>query len=192
MDQEKVDAIAPFVAGQLAVAAFEIGEEEYGVDILKRVGRKVSRDGKFSFLWNWSGQDIGGGPRCWSAAEILNAECTGLAGVRDEGKLFEQVTLSPRFAAAKEDRAYVKLVYPASRASVEYEFKADYAARKLFFELVSCHRSCNLRMYIPGNAKPVSATIDEQPAEFKDEVVGASHYAVLCNLPPRARVNVDY
>ena len=185
-------AIAPFVAGQLAVAAFEIGEEEYGVDILKRVGRKVSRDGKFSFLWNWSGQDIGGGPRCWSAAEILNAECTGLAGVRDDGKLFEQVTLSPRFAAAKENRAYVKLVYPASRASVEYEFKADYAARKLFFELVSCHRSCNLRMYIPGNAKPVSATIDERPAEFKDEVVGSSHYAVLCNLPPRARVNVDY
>ncbi len=185
-------AVAPFVAGQLAVAAFEIGEEEYGVDILKRVGRKVSSDGKFCFLWNWSGQDIGGGPRCWSAAEILNAECTGLAGVRDEGKLFEHVTLSPRFAAAKEKRAYVRLVYPASKASVEYEFNADYSARQLYFELVSSHKSCTLRMYVPDHAAPVSATVDGQPAEFTDEAVGSSHYAVLHNLGPQERVTVNY
>ena len=185
-------AVAPFVAGQLAVAAFEIGEEEYGVDILKRVRRKVSSDGKFSFLWNWSGQDIGGGPRCWSAAELLNAECTGLAGVRDEGKLFEHVTLSPRFAAAKEKRAYVRLVYPASRATVEYEFNADYSARQLCFELVSSHKSCNLRMYIPEHATPISATVDGQPADFTDEIVGSSRYAVLRNLRPQKRVTVNY
>ena len=185
-------AIAPFVAGQLAVAAFEIGEEEYGVDILKRIGRKVSGDGKFCFLWNWSGQDIGGGPRCWSAAEILNAECTGLAGVRDEGKLFEQVTLSPRFAAAKEKRAYVRLVYPASKASVEYEFNADYNARQLRFELASSHKSCNLRLYVPDKATPVSATVDGQPATFTDETVGSSHYAVLTDLQPQTSVTVNY
>ena len=185
-------AVAPFVAGQLAVAAFSVGEEEYGVDILKRVGRKVSRDGKFSFLWNWEGNDIGGGPRCWCAAEIMNAETAGLAGVVDNGKLFEDVTLSPRFAAAKEKRAYVKLVYPASKAAVEYEFNADYDAKQLDFQLVSNHRTVNLRMYVPNGAKPISASVNGQPVDFQDETIGKSHYAVLNHLPPNAHVTILY
>ena len=185
-------AIAPFVAGQLATAAFDIGEETYGVDILKRIGRKVSRDGKFSFLWNWEGNDIGGGPRCWCAAEIMNAECTGLAGVVDNGKLFEHVTLSPRFAAAKEKRAYVKLVYPASDASVEYEFNADYDAKRLDFQLVSNHQTANLRMYVPDGAKPTSASINGQAVDFQDETIGKSHYAVLNGLPKQAHATVIY
>ena len=49
-------AIAPFVAGELALGAFESGEERYGVDILKRMGRKISRDGKVAFLYNWQGE----------------------------------------------------------------------------------------------------------------------------------------
>ena len=185
-------AVAPFVAGQLAVAAFSVGEEEYGVDILKRVGRKVSRDGKFSFLWNWEGNDIGGGPRCWCAAEIMNAETTGLAGVVDNGKLFEHVTLSPRFAAAKEKRAYVKLVYPASKAAVEYEFNADYDAKQLDFQLVSNHRTAKLRMYVPNGAKPISASVNGQAVDFQDETVGKSHYAVLNHLQPNAHVTILY
>ena len=185
-------AVAPFVAGQLAVAAFSVGEEEYGVDILKRVGRKVSRDGKFSFLWNWEGNDISGGPRCWCAAEIMNAETAGLAGVVDNGKLFEHVTLSPRFAAAKEKRAYVKLLYPASKAAVEYELNADYDAKQLDFQLVSNHRTANLRMYVPNGAKPISASVNGQTVDFTDETVGKSHYAVLNHLPPNAHVTILY
>ena len=185
-------AVAPFVAGQLATAAFDVGEETYGVDILKRIGRKVSHDGKFSFLWNWEGNDIGGGPRCWCAAEIMNAETTGLAGVVDNGKLFEDVTLSPRFAAAKEKRAYVKLVYLASKAAVEYEFNADYNAKQLDFQLVSNHRSANLHMYVPNGAKPISTSVNGQAVDFQDETIGKSHYAVLNDLPKQAHVTIQY
>ena len=55
--------IAPFVAGQLALGAFESGMEEYGADILNRIGIKFLCDGKVSFLYNWEGKDMGGGPR---------------------------------------------------------------------------------------------------------------------------------
>ena len=66
------------------------------------------RDGKIAFLYDWEGRDIGGGPRCWCGAEIMHAECAGLAGVVDNDRLFRDVTLSPRFAAAREPEAHVR------------------------------------------------------------------------------------
>lgn len=185
-------AVAPFVAGQLALGAFETGEESYGVDILKRMGRKISRDGKVAFLYNWQGQDIGGGPRCWCGAELMHAECAGLAGVVDNGKLFRNVTFSPRFAAAGENRAYVRLEYAASGASAEYEFRADYEQRKLEFRLVSGHGKAKLRMLIPGGCTPLKVLISGDPVEFSDETVGGSHYAVVEQLPAGSIAEIWY
>ena len=170
-------AIAPFVAGQLALGAFETGMEEYGVDILKRMGRKMLRDGKIAFLYDWNGGDIGGGPRCWCGAELMHAECAGLAGVVDNDRLFRDVTLSPRFAAAREPEAHVRLEYAASGAAVEYHFSADYGRKLIRFELLSLHDRVLLRLYLPGEAAAVRR--NGAPAEFRAERVGGSCYAVL-------------
>ena len=151
-------AIAPFVAGQLALGAFESGMEAYGVDILDRMGCKILQDGKLSFLYNWSGVDVGGGPRCWCGAELLHAFCQGLAGVRDNGKLFEDVTISPRFVAANEPEAVVRLEYPSSGAFAEYEFRADYENRRLEVVLKSSHKRVQLRMYLPDDARKTVAS----------------------------------
>lgn len=176
-------ANAPFVAGELALGAFETGEEAYGADILKRMGRKFSSDGKISFLYNWEGNDIGGGPRCWCGAEIMHAECAGLAGVVDNGKLFRDVVLSPRFVAADEKRAYVRLEYGASGAAVEYEYRYKPETRTLSFSLVSKHDRAKLRMLVPAGTVPAEVKINGAAAEFRDETVGNSHYAVLENVP---------
>lgn len=170
-------AIAPFVAGQLALGAFETGMEEYGVDILKRMGRKMLRDGKIAFLYDWNGGDIGGGPRCWCGAELMHAECAGLAGVADNDRLFRDVTLSPRFAAAREPEAHVRLEYAASGAAVEYHFSADYERKRIRFELLSSHDRALLRLHLPGEA--AAAQRNGVPAEFCAERVGGSRYAVL-------------
>lgn len=185
-------AVAPFVAGQLALGAFETGEESYGVDILKRMGRKISRDGKVAFLYDWQGQDIGGGPRCWCGAELMHAECTGLAGVVDNGKLFRNVTFSPRFAAAGEKRAYVRLEYAASGASAEYEFRTDYERKKLEFRLVSRHGKAKLRMLIPNGCTPQKVLISGEPVEFSDTTVGRSHYAVVEQLPAGSIAEIQF
>lgn len=178
-------AIAPFVAGQLALGAFETGMEEYGVDILKRMGRKMIRDGKVAFLYNWKGDDIGGGPRCWCGAELMHAECTGLAGVVDNGKLFRDVTLSPRFAAAAEPEAHVRLEYAASGVAVEYHYSADAATGRVSFDLLSDHDQVKLRMYLPAGTGRMAANLP-----FSEERVGESRYLVFERLPERAHVEI--
>ena len=180
--------IAPFVAGQLALGAFESGMEEYGADILERMGIKFLYDGKVSFLYNWEGQDMGGGPRCWCGAEIMNAMTAGLAGVRDEEKLFRKVTVSPRFAAAGEDHAYVRLMYPASGAVCEYEWKQS--DDRIDVELVSSHDECRLRLYVPSGYAPVSAAVNDVPAEFRAEKVDQSTYAVFDQVAAPSRISL--
>lgn len=185
-------AIAPFVAGQLALGAFETGEESYGVDILKRMARKISRDGKVAFLYDWEGKDIGGGPRCWCGAELMHAECAGLAGVVDNDKLFADVTLSPRFAAAREPRASVRLEYACSGQAVEYDFAADYQARSLSVKLFSDHRHAKLRLYLPDGAGAKAVSRNGQPTAWHDELVGQSHYACVDSLAAGDTIIVQY
>ncbi|OQC17005.1 MAG: hypothetical protein BWX73_00526 [Lentisphaerae bacterium ADurb.Bin082] len=185
-------AIAPFVAGQLALGAFETGEESYGVDILKRMARKISRDGKVAFLYDWEGQDIGGGPRCWCGAELMHAQCAGLAGVVDNDKLFADVTLSPRFAAAHEPCASVRLEYACSGKAVEYDFAADYQARSLSVKLFSDHHNAKLRLYLPAGASASAVSRNGQPTAWHDELVGQSHYACVDSLVAGDTIVVQY
>ena len=63
--------------------------------------------------------------RCGAASRL----CQGLAS--RQRKLFEDVTISPRFVAANEPEAVVRPEYPSSGAFAEYEFRADYENRRL-------------------------------------------------------------
>ena len=180
--------IAPFVAGQLALGAFESGMEEYGADILNRIGIKFLCDGKVSFLYNWEGKDMGGGPRCWCGAEVMYAMTAGLAGVCDEEKVFRKVTISPRFAAAGENHAYVRLMYQASGAVCEYEWKQS--DDRIDVELASRHDECRLRLYLPSGYAPVSMTVNDAPAKFREEKVDQSTYAVLDRVETPSRISL--
>ncbi len=184
-------AVAPFVAGQLALGAFESGMEEYGVDILKRMGCKMLRDGKLAFLYDWNGKDIGGGPRCWCGAELLNAECTGLAGVVDLDKLFRKVVISPRFAAAGEKRAHVRLEYAASGAFAEYDYRFDPERQMFRFELLSSHEQATVRMYVPSSLSPCSARIHGKEIPIRTEHVGTSSYVVADGFPFGAVMEIE-
>jgi hypothetical protein len=185
-------AIAPFVAGQLALGAFEFGEEKYGADILLRLGRKFSRDGKLAFLYNYKGEDIGGGPRCWCGAEVMNAMVVGLAGVRDNGALFKDVTLSPRWVAAMESKAHVRLEYAASAAAIEYHFDHDKANRRITLAMLSKHEHVKLRMLLPEGAKNATASIHGEPVPSHEEKVAESRYLVIDSLPEAACVEINY
>lgn len=185
-------AIAPFVAGQLALGAFEFGEEAYGADILFRMGRKMSRDGKVAFLYNYAGQDIGGGPRCWCGAELMNAMVVGLAGVRDQGALFRHVVLSPRWVAAGEPRAHVRLEYAASGAWIEYQFAHEEARKQLTFSLLSEHDRVDLRLLLPPGTTAIDVTLNGARVEAGSELVAESRYVTLSDLPAGAVVEVAY
>ncbi len=183
-------AIAPFVAGQLALGAFEFGEEKYGADILFRIGRKMSRDGKVAFCYNYNGEDIGGGPRCWCGAELMNAMTRGLAGVVDNGALFKDVTISPRWVAANEPEAHVRLEYAVSEIAIEYHWKHDIDKRIIYFDLISSHEHAKLRMYLPDDAEQVTATVNGQKTAFSEEKVIDSRYAVIDSVPENAHIEL--
>ncbi|MCE5215955.1 hypothetical protein LLH03_02885, partial [bacterium] len=185
-------AIAPFVAGQLALGAFGFGEEAYGADILYRMGRKMSREGKVAFLYNYAGEDIGGGPRCWCGAELMNALVVGLAGVRDQGALFRHVVLSPRWVAAKEPSAHVRLEYAVSGACVEYHLAHHQAQQRLTFTLLSSHDRADLRLLLPPGTTAGRVTLNGAPVEAGSELVAASRYLTLTDLPGGAVVEVAY
>jgi len=185
-------AIAPFVAGQLALGAFEFGEEKYGADILYRIGRKISRDGKVAFLYNYKGEDVGGGPRCWCGAELMNAMVVGLAGVRDNGALFKNVTISPRWVAADEPTAHVRLEYAASGAVIEYHFAHDKKKRRLAFTLLSKHERAKLRMLLPKDARNAIVSVNGAAASFHEEMIGNSRYLTIDALPENAPVEINY
>lgn len=185
-------ANAPFVAGQLALGAFESGEEEYGADILDRIGCKFLRDGKVAFLYNWNDEDVGGGPRCWCGAEVMNAMTTGLAGVVDNSKLFNDITLSPRFAAANEDHAYVRLEYGASGAFTEYEWRSADNQSSAELDLISKHESCKVRMYTPRGKQPVKALCNGNPVEFETEKIADSLYAVVTGLQSGDTLRIEF
>jgi hypothetical protein len=185
-------ALAPFVAGQLALGAFEFGEEKYGANILKRIGCKINKEGKIAFLYNYQGEDIGGGPSCWSGSEILNALVVGLAGVRDNAAMFQDVTLSPRWVAADESKAHVRLEYAASSAEIEYQFAHDIEKHQLALTLLTKHAHAKLRMLLPDGAQNATATANGQPIPCHEELVGNSRYAVIDALPKLAQVEINY
>ena len=185
-------AIGFFIAGELAVSAFENGMEDYGVDILYRVGKKVSKDGKMSFLYDYTGEDRAGGPRCWIGSEMMFALTRGLAGVVDNGALFKDVTISPRFVAADEKRAHVFLKYRASDAHIEYKFSFDKSAEKIGFELVSKHDKAKLRMLLPAGTEAANLEINGKPAESKIEDVFGSKYLVCESFPSGGKGVISY
>lgn len=171
--------IASFVAGELAKAALEHGREAYGADLLRRLAEKVEKDGAIYFLYTADGRDQGGGPSGWGAAAVISALIEGLAGIRDDDRLFRSVTVSPRFCAAGIDRASVCARYGPSGAYVALRYEHDAARRAIRLVLAGAPRSLRLRVLLPAGA--ATATVDGKRARI--EKVEDAHYALV--EPPR-------
>ncbi len=185
-------AIGFFVAGELAVAAFENGMEEYGFDILERASKKILSDGKISFLYNYDGNDIAGGPRSWVGAELMHGLVRGLSGVVDNKKLFEDVTISPRWVVSNEEKVRVFLKYEASGAYLDYAFNWDKNAGKIIFSLFSRHKKAKLRMLIPPGAERIKLSINGKDSPFEIEDAQGSKYLVADNFPSSSKAEITY
>ncbi len=170
--------IAPFVAGELAKAAFHHGREAYGADILRRMVAKIREDGRVAFLYSPSGEMMKGGPSGWGAAALISAMMEGLAGIVDEDVLYRRVTISPRFAAAGIDQANVGVRYGPSGAYVAMEFVHDRDARTIRILLSGVSEEVELRVLLPEDVR--QATV-ESPANVSGrlESVDASSYLVF-------------
>ncbi len=174
--------IMPLVGGELARGAFEYGFEDYAIDILLRYWQLIDRSGG-SYLWYYPDGRPGiitGATLAtdgWGSSAMLNALTEGLAGVVDNGKLYQNITLAPRWAATGRTSARVTLGYAASGSYFSYNWqKLDDGSIKLGWGGAQTG-NVKLHLLLPKGVKaPQQALLNGQPVEFKLVSVQESLY----------------
>ncbi len=176
--------IMPLVGGELARAALASGWEDYGADILRRYFDLIRKTGE-SYLWYFpdgtpSSQETSTSPEAtatdgWGSSAMLYALAEGLAGVEDRFKLFEQVKLSPRWAAAGIDEAEVRLEYAASGAAAAYAYRRTPGGIRM--DVDSVHLQADFHILLPVNARASAVCVNGKKADFSISQIRESRYA---------------
>ena len=175
--------IMPLVGGELARAALEHGFEEYGIRQLLKY-EELTHNNE-SYLWYFpNGQhatiETSTSPDAsptdaWGSSAMAYALMEGLAGVEDEGKLYQNVRLSPRWIAAGREDAEVQCVYGASGASVGYTYHHNPSSRTMELELRGTS-GVRLHLLLPAGSKGASVRVNGKKTAFSNVRVEASPY----------------
>ena len=175
--------IMPLVGGELAKAAFDHGFEAYGVDILTRYHALVSEKGE-SYLWYFpdgtpASVETSTSPEAqptdgWGSSAMLYALLTGLAGVEDRGRCFDQVRFSPRWPAADVEEAQVRTRYESSGASFGYTYSRG--AGGIDLAVGASGSEVSFHVLLPPGASPGSLKIGGAEAAFRPVRIRESLY----------------
>jgi hypothetical protein len=173
--------LMPLVGGELARGALTHGAETYGMDILQRYHSLIAGTGG-SYLWYYpEGQPGISGPDTlatdgWGSSAMLAALIEGAAGITDEARLFERVTIAPRWPATPDvQEARVVVRYGASEGYVAYQW----ARRKDGLELrwTGNGDEVRLRLLLPPDAgADVRVTLDGNELPARVTTTRASRY----------------
>lgn len=182
--------IMPLVGGELARAAFEHGFEDYGVDILLRYMKMVRETGA-TYLWYFpdgtpATVETSTSPEAqptdgWGSSAMLYAFVEGLCGVVDEGCGFDRVRLAPRWQAAGQDEAAVRLHYPASGRSFGYEYRSQSDGVEL---QIDGKAEVTLHLLLPQGVQTTEVVAHGQTIPHENETIESSPYV-------NARLTVD-
>lgn len=178
--------IFPLAGGELALAAFENGQESYGVEILQKYTRLINQhDG--SWLWYFpdgspSTVETSTSPEAtstdgWGSTAMLHALIKGLAGIEDESSQFRNLKISPRWLAAQVDEAEVKLTYPASEASISYLYQ--HVPGQVRLKVISNASSIKIHQLIPTDAIVTNILINGNPVSYLEQTIEESRYVDL-------------
>ncbi|MEA2574782.1 MAG: hypothetical protein QOH93_2080 [Chloroflexia bacterium] len=188
--------IMPLVGGELARGAFEHGFEAYGADILRRYWDLTERTGG-SYLWYHPEGNPGlGTPETlstdgWGSSAMLNALTEGLAGVVDGSKLYEAVTLSPRWAITSQKSAEVALSYGASGAYFAYNWQLHPDGSLSLTWGGKQTQSVKLHMLLLGDKTPSRVLVGGEAVPFTVSKIEASLYLDVA-LPGAGSLDVLY
>jgi hypothetical protein len=173
--------IMPLVGGELARAAMDHGFERFGVEQL-RTYAKLTEEGS-SYLWYFpdgrhSTVETSTSPEAlptdpWGSSAMLYALAEGLAGLVDQGSLFRDVALSPRWEAAGCSEAEVTLSYAPSGAHFAYTYHHEPGSIVLHLRGSA---SVQLHLLLPPGARPRSVRLNGRPVRWKARKVEQSPY----------------
>jgi hypothetical protein len=193
--------IMPLVGGELARGAFCYGYSDYGIDILLRYFEMIDRTGE-SYLWYFpDGKpptvEESTSPEVlptdgWGSSAMAAALIEGLAGIEDEGKLFEHVRLCPRWIAAGVDNSGVDVSYAASGAGFWYTFEHD-PKEMIIVMRIRPQPSVSLSVLLPKGAADISAKLNGQPLQVKSRDSRDGVYAEMdIAQKPSREVEIAY
>ncbi|MGD1006065.1 MAG: hypothetical protein ABR980_02400, partial [Ignavibacteriaceae bacterium] len=100
-----------------------------------------------------------GGPDNWAAANGMAALIEGLAGVKNTGLAFENVTLSPRWSSFGTDSADVTVHFPASNGYVAYRYVHNFMKRQIKFIFTGSGNNANVHILLPKGVREVQSLI---------------------------------
>lgn len=171
-------AISPFTAGELAKAAFNNGYEEYGWDIIQRFMKLVERDGTAYFLYYPdSTPQPDGGPSAWGSAALISAVDEGLAGIRDDGVNYDEITFSPRFPVTYYTELRYLTGYEVSGAMVDVRYILNDVGMR--YDIYSPAKLIHARILLPKGRSCQKVLLDGASVDFATEAVGDSRYVTL-------------
>jgi hypothetical protein len=173
------------VAGELAKAALQNGYEEYGVDILERVMTLMQKyNGNLPVSYTPEGRVDEGIPDNWGQAAVYSALIEGLAGVVDQGTQFKKVEISPRWLAARKNKANVSVVYGPTQAKVSYEFEHFPTDKRIQLRIDGEMSEAVVRLLLPADVKSAKAYSDGELVKSTIEVVNKSKYITMKSSKP--------
>ena len=132
-------------------------------------------------------------PDCWAHAAVYYAIAEGLAGIEDQGRAFDRVKVSPRWASTVANVAEVTLHYPASNTYCSYRYKLDRPRRRITLDVTGSFVHAQLHCLLPARAKVKCVLVDNAPVAFQIKRVEKSVYVdfELATLP-RTAVMIEY
>ncbi|MCL5105359.1 MAG: alpha,alpha-trehalase [Armatimonadetes bacterium] len=189
--------IMPLVGGELARAAFAHGFEEYGVDILRRYMDLIYTTGE-TYLWYWHDGSPGRSSPAslatdgWGASAMLAAFVEGLAGIKDLGKAFDSISLSPRWVIAGVNNAHVSVRYPACRAYFSYTYSHEPESEKMSIETSGTGTGGRCHVLLPSGARRVAVLANGQARDCTLCEVGESVYVDFSFRLGDFRLEISY
>ena len=168
-------AVAPFVAGELAKAAFRNGMEEYGYSILTRVYELYKKDGYLQFTYHPTEMDDEqSGPSGWGSAAILNAIDEGLAGIIDTDVQYRKMRFAPCWPVSDYDELRYISGYELGKVRIDVRYRL--CEEGILYQLEAPSEEIDCHIYIPQNKECDFVTINGEKIEVNNTLIGNSKY----------------
>jgi hypothetical protein len=123
--------------------------------------------------------DVSFGPVKWGAGAVTYGLIEGLAGVQDMGTAFGEPRIVPRWHAAGVGRAKATVRYGASDGYVAYAYRHDRARKRLRLTVTGGGGRFMVELLLPAGARPASATVDGQAADYTVRRIEKSRYVCV-------------
>lgn len=168
--------VAPFVAGELAKAAFRNGMEKYAYGILTRIQKLYKENGFLQFTYNpHSLKGEQNGPSGWGSAAVLSAIEEGLAGITDTDVQYRKMRFAPCWPVSDYDELRYITGYELGKVRIETRYSRF--EEGLLYDLISPSSEIDCHIYLPEGKKLKYVTVNGEKIDAVNSFIGESSYA---------------